>query len=201
MKLNEIKLIPKPQKLQDLAGLGIIRPYVGLKENYVYPPYFSDWQLNEMAYRVEWKEENHLLLGYFASPEFNYVIKIEPFEYMQYNCVNIAFEVFRKDGAEPTTELTTTSYPNSVFGTVLNASSEKITQFDVDAVVFIAVDNVEKRMAVYKRIAKKFSKNFGEVFEKIKLTNGEAIIIISNNIAPDDRKVVYDFVLNQSNSK
>lgn len=199
MKLHDPKSIAKPEKLQDLAGIGIIRPYSGVKEDYIYPPYFSEWQLNEMAYRVNWKEEDHKLHGYFESSEFQYRVVIEPFQYQNYNCANIGFEVF-KDG-KPTTELTSAKYGNSVFGTVLNASSEKITQFDIDAVVFIAIDNVEKRMPVYKRLADRFARNFGEAFEKVKLTNGEAIIIISDNIPAADRKAVYNYVLQQSNNK
>lgn len=200
MKLEELKKFPvKPVHLQDLAGLGIKSPYSGIKENYIYPPYYSEWQLNEMAYRVNWKEEDNKFFGYFSSPEFEYRIVIEPFHYLNYNCANIAFEVFKEE--KHTTELTSTTFSNSVFGTVLNASSEKITHFDIDAIVFIAVDNINKRMSLYKRLADKFAKNFGQVFEKVKLTNGEAIIIISNNIPEKDRADVYQYVLTQSEVK
>jgi len=200
MKLINIK----PIILQDISRYGITRHYEGLKENYVYPPVFSDWQLNEAPFPIEWKEVDNGIVGTFSSPEYDYLIKFETFGYefssKEYNCVNVSFEVIVN--GQPTTNLTPSNYKNQVIGTIQNSLSEKLIQFDIDAILFIAIDNIASRMKLYGRMADKFSKHFGTVFKDIRLQNGgEAIVILSNYIPKQTQKQIYDFTQNKNQHK
>jgi hypothetical protein len=199
MNLSEIR----PLVLQDLSKFGISPHYEGIKERYVYPPLFNEWQLNEAPYPVHWKQTDELLLGEFSSPEYDYLIKFEPFTYQfnhkNYDCVNASFEVI-VDG-KPTTELTPTNHRNQVIGTIQNSLSEKLIHFDIDAILFIAVDNIRARMSLYGRMVDKFAKEFGVVYRGVKLENGEAIVILSNSIPEQSQEEIIKFTKERSEAK
>jgi|LakMenEpi03Aug12_release.lakeMendotaPanAssembly.Ray.scaffolds.fasta_scaffold264393_2 hypothetical protein len=200
MKLRDVR----PIELQDVSRFGLTRHYEGLKENYVYPPIFTSWQLNEAPFPIEWvhSDENGLL-GKFSSPEYDYLIKFEPFSYefdkKQYDCVNASFEVII-DG-KPTTQLTSTNHKNQVIGTIQNALSEKLIQYDIDAILFVAIDNISSRMKLYGRMADSFAKNFGTVYRDIRLPNGEAIVILSKFIPSQTQQAIYNFAQEKNQQK
>ena len=200
MKLHELINI----KTQDLSRWGITPHYEGQKTNYVYPPIFCEWLLNEAPFPIKWKEtENGGLKGRFTSPDYAYDVNFEPFTYQfngkDYDCVNVSFEVI-KDG-QATTELTPTNYSNQVIGTIQNSMSEKLIQFDIDAVIMIASDNVISRMKLYERMADRFAKEFGKVYKRIRLPKGEALAILANRIPEQTQEEILKFIMTVSDRK
>lgn len=206
MKLHEIKNLSFPKidiLTQDLSRFGISPHYEGLKEDYVYPPTWNEWILNEGPLPINWEHFKNGLKGRFKTPEFEYDINFEPFDYdfsgKQYKCVNVNFEVI-VDGV-PTTNLTPTKFSNQVMGTIQNSLSEKLIQFDIDAVLFMAMDNIEKRMRVYGRMADKFAKIFGKVYRDIRMEKAEAIVILANHIPVQTQAEILKFTQEKNQSK
>ena len=207
MKLIEIKPLIKFPKIdiltQDLSRLGISPHYEGLNENYIYPPVWDEWVLNEGPLPITWKHFNGGLKGRFTTPDFEYYVNFEPFDYdfnnKIYKCVNVSFEVIVN--GVPTTDLTPTKYSNQVMGTIQNSLSEKLIQFDIDAVLFIAADNIERRMSLYGRMADKFAKQFGKVYRNIRLEKGEAIAILANRIPSQDQEKIKKFADDKNKNK
>jgi hypothetical protein len=190
-------------KLQDLSRFRIIPHYEGLKENYIYPPLFNEWQLNEAPYHITWSKSDVGIIGYFKSPEFDYEINFEPFHYpfnsVNYECVNVNFKVL-KDG-EYTTDLTPTNHANQVIGTIQNSLTEKLIQYDIDAIIFAATDNIQSRMKLYGRMTDKFSKQFGKVYKGIKFSGGEAIVILANHIPEQNQEALINFAKKSASLK
>jgi hypothetical protein len=145
------------------------------------------------------------LKGRFVSPEFEYDINFETFTYKFntieeiFNGVNVSFEVIKN--GKPTTDLTATQYRNQVMGTIENALHEKLVLFDIDIVLFMAIDNIEARMRVYGRMADKFAKKFGKVYKDIRMPKGEVIAILANRIPMANQKTIQKLVIEMSSDK
>lgn len=206
MKLKDLFANIDPD-LQDLSRMGIRPIYNGRilqRENYIYPPVWDEFILNEMSFPITWERISSTgLNGFFTSDEFEYVIHFELFTYQvnnkTLNCVNVSFEV-KVDG-KYTTDITPSNQPNHVIGTIQNALSEKIIYFDVDVIVFIAIDDISSRMKLYGRMADKFSKKFGNVYRDIKLPRGVAVAIIAKHIPELEQKEIYDLVIDAGRDK
>jgi hypothetical protein len=165
---------------------------------------WDEFVLNEMALPVKWERATETgLNGFFSSQGFDYVIHFELFQYKVNDTllkgVNVSFEV-KVDG-EYTTNLTSAGQPNQVIGTIQNSLGEKIIHFDVDVVLFVAVDNIEPRMRLYGRMADKFAKKFGNVYRDIILPKGKAIAIIARHIPELKQKEIYQLVIEAGQDK
>ena len=205
MKLNELFGIEIDHITQDLSHMRIPYMYNGKKIDYIYPP-SGDWPLFESPLHIFWKHDGKGgLKGRFSTPEYDYDVNFETFTYTFeglsgiYDGVNVSFEVI-KDGIA-TTDLTPTKYSNQVMGTIQNSLTEKLIQFDIDIVLFIAIDNIEARMRVYGRMADKFAKQFGKVYRNIRIKDGEAIAILANRIPEREQKYIQELVMKQSDRK
>lgn len=205
MKLHELTW-NRDIKIQDLSRMGIPQIYCGKKKDYIYPPRGDEWLLTESPLPITWKHDGKGgLKGRFSSLEYNYDINFETFTYTfdgvqdTFDGVNVSFEVI-KDSV-PTTDLTPTKYSRQVMGTIQNSLQEKLIQFDIDIILFIAIDNIEARMRVYGRMADKFAKEFGTVYRDIRLPKGEAIAILAKRIPKQTQDIIYDLVMTKSSQK
>jgi len=78
-----------------------------------------------------------------------------------------------------------------VLGAIINGVSKKIDEYDADAIMLSAVDNVNQRMNIYKWIARKFSSKFGVWIKSVKVPNGEVTLLISSKL---DKELVNKFI-------
>jgi len=138
---------------------------------------------------VRWKQISpNEVYGYFDVDESSYRIFIQAgtysFEGRTYSFLNCGFAVMK--GEDPDMSLQGgTKNPSKVLGAVYNGIRQKVEEFDADALVFTATDNVERRMPLYGFLVSRFNKSgFPRWSENIKTRNGAAHALYSKNM-PD----------------
>ena len=128
---------------------------------------------------VDWKQEDHILVGMFQIDGNSYRIKLEPGTFLSYNFINVAFEI--KDGDSWSTKETLDNKGASkVISAVISGIEKEIHKYECDAIVFLAASSVDKRMRIYNWIARKYTKHFGSIKENVPLDNGKLCSIIFN---------------------
>lgn len=93
------------------------------------------------------------------------------------NFLNVAFEKI-VDG-QPSQQLVLTSKNSSkILGAVMNAASDAVNRYDVDAIVFVATDNTEQRMRVYNKMVSNLLSPFRTYKQNINLPNGGKMTLL-----------------------
>lgn len=155
-----------------------------------------DWvfNLNEMLdtrFDAEsWKQVEDTQVGTGKLGDEVFKIYLEPRTYIvngrEYSFINVAFAKL-VDG-KPTQELQwNAKNASQVVGAVQNALIERVKLYQFDALVFIAADNVEKRMLIYNKIARRKWSHLGTIIENIDLGDGRVLTAcLSKELAADD---------------
>jgi hypothetical protein len=102
------------------------------------------------------------------------------------NFLNIAFE--KIDNGQPSQQLVLTSKNSSkILGAIMNSAVDAVKRYNVDAVVFVANDNVEKRMRVYNKLASNILSPF-QVYKRdiILPYGGRMTILLRNTLSKHD---------------
>lgn len=133
-----------------------------------------------------WKDNGNKRVGHIKINDADYYINLEPHDYnfndKKINFINVSFD--KLVNGTKTQELTYDNKSGSkVIGAIFNAILEEISKYEVDAIVFIALDNVEKRMRIYNSLIGKIT-NFLSYKENVKLPNNSSMTIIFNNKFP-----------------
>ena len=106
------------------------------------------------------------------------------FDQGQYMFINVAFE--KIVNGESTRELQFNSRKaSSIVGAIVNALIDKLKDFQHDAIIFGASDNIEKRMRIYNTIANRFAKTFRFVIRDVKTNDGIITILISKSVSQE----------------
>lgn len=148
-----------------------------------------------------WKTgEDNQLIGTIKIDSETYEIYIEPGTYIindkTYSFLNVAFA--KIINGKPTSELQFTSKNISkIVGAIRNALLLEIKKYQTDAIVFIANDNVEKRMKLYNKLV--ISKLSGITLDRYKtnidLGDGRKMsVILGEDLSEDDQEQFFDFL-------
>lgn len=139
-----------------------------------------------------WKQDSdNLVIAKFEIDEKYYECFIEAgtytFDNKELSFLNVGFSRII-DGENKFDVTLDTQNSIKVIGSVINGVSRKIKEFEADAIMLSADDNVEKRMKIYQYIARNFSTIFGTWIKSIKTPNGEVTLLISSEL--DDNLVM-----------
>lgn len=148
--------------------------------------------LNEVLNTVippdKWEQRDEVLVGTLIIDSDSYEIYLEPITYTvddkTFDVINVAFAKIVNGKASRKLTLNNKS-SSKILGAIINALYDKIKQFKYDAIVFIARDNVEKRMTLYNRIARNKGGNFLISKENIPIINGGVATVLYDKDFPD----------------
>lgn len=154
----------------------------------------------------KWWHEDRKLVGELSIDTAIYHISLEPrtyeFQSKVYSFINITFS--KIVNGEPIQTLTFDKdnpvNASKVIGAIINALYDKLTAYHYDAIVMIAMDNVQQRMRIYNSVAEwKGDKLGASVLYNIPLPGGgKATILFDKSF---DREVHDEFVKFVSNLK
>ena len=134
----------------------------------------------------DWYKEAEKLIGVLTVEDTQYTIEFEPIVYNNFKAINVGFS--RIVDGNRSQELTFNNNSGSaVLGAISNAIREKLNDYEYDAVVFIAADNVPQRMRIYNMIANRFLQSSSHIIENIDLLDGrKTTILITKRVSNDD---------------
>lgn len=139
----------------------------------------------------KWEQRNNQLVGTLSIDQTTYEIYLEPADYSikdkTFNIINVAFAKIVNEQPDRNLSLNNKS-ASKIFGAIINALLEKIKQFEYDAIVFIARDNIEKRMSLYNQIARHKGGNFLSQKENITIPGGQATVLYNKNFPQEYRE-------------
>lgn len=142
------------------------------------------------------------LLGDITIDDKQYVVILEMIAYNINNvnktAVNIAFD--RIIGNKRVTDLTNDTFSPKIMGAIFNAALDKINEYHFDAIVFMAINNVDKRMSFYNRIAHWLSKQYGAMIPDLPLPNGGKLTIVCNAHVSEEEVEQIKQLVNKLNS-
>lgn len=121
--------------------------------------------------------------------------KTYPFDGITYSFINV---VFRKlVNGTPSEDLTFTNRAGSkVLGAIAYGLHDELKHFEADAIIFIAVDHIEKHMSIYSKITRRF-KGFTSLLKNVKIPGGEMTILFNNRLPISVHKKFVEFVKQQ----
>lgn len=134
----------------------------------------------------QWKKEGNNLYGYLTIEDEQFRIEFEPFTYQEYQAINVAFSKIIK--GQPTQNLSFTSKnASAIIGAIINAADTKLKEFQYDAIVFLASDNIEQRMRIYNIAAKQLHQLFVEMISNINLGEGRVATVLVGKEFPKNK--------------
>jgi len=146
--------------------------------------------------KIEWSQTANKAIGKFEIDSVDYTIELESGTYRQYNFINISF--YR--GNEEYELGLDTRNPAKVLGAIINGVLEKLQEFNYDAIVFAAANNIERRMSFYNRLADRFKKNFAQVVRNVNGANGKFTVLIASSVKKADRDEFVNAVISTEKS-
>ena len=146
--------------------------------------------------KIEWSQTANKAIGKFEIDSVDYTIELESGTYRQYNFINISFY---RGNEEYELGLDTRS-PAKVLGAIINGVLEKLQEFNYDAIVFAAANNIERRMSFYNRLADRFKKNFAQVVRNVNGANGKFTVLIASSVKKADRDEFVNAVISTEKS-
>lgn len=149
-----------------------------------------------------WKIVDNTIIGALIidNEQFNIILEVQTFNFnnINFNFLNVAFA--KIVNGKSTQELSLTSKNSSkILGAIFNAISDKIkelsSQYDIDAVVLVARDNVNKRMSLYNKMASNMFNPFNISKTDIPLPNGGRMTaLFKQNFDPPTLKLFIEYV-------
>lgn len=134
---------------------------------------------------------NDSLIGKILVDDKTFLIKLEPLTYSfnekEYLGINVAFTLFKDNK-----EIEILTYDNrsgsKIIGAIINALETKVNEYNWDFLLFIATNNIEKRMKIYNKIASwKLKGVGGDVITDITINgNNKATVIVKDKSLPMD---------------
>lgn len=134
----------------------------------------------------KWELQGPVEIGVLYVGTDEYRILFEKFEYdvngALKNGLNIAFEKWINGEYSQKLALDNSS-ASKILGAIYNACLDKLKKTNYDAIIFVAVDNTEKRMNIYNAMARRLIKilpDHGYVPD-IKIPNGVLTIVFDGD--------------------
>lgn len=151
--------------------------------------------LNSKFEKNKWEKRGETLVGTGVIDGETFEIHIEPGSYpfngKTYRFINVAFK--KIVNGKPVEDLQFNSSNGSkILGAIANAVQEQLNNFDTDAIVFVATDNVEKRMRIYNAIIRrKWGHGLGTSIQNIDIGNGAKLSArLTSDLANHDTEFV-----------
>lgn len=102
------------------------------------------------------------------------------------NFINAAFAKI-VDGKQSQKLVGSSKYAGKILGAIFHAVTDKVkSRDDIDAIVFVARDNVTKRMSLYNQMASNMFNPFTDVIRDVPLPEGGKMTILLKNIVDKD---------------
>lgn len=145
--------------------------------------------MEAVSYRApdsEWKIVGRNLERELTIEDEKIIVILQPqiftYDNKTINFINLSFDGFKKDGTR-TNEITGNSaHSSKVLGAATHAWKEKLKEYDYEAVTFVAIDKVDKRMSIYERLVKNNLQAYGHSYlPNVPLHNGGKAIVVFNN--------------------
>lgn len=136
--------------------------------------------LNTRFDAENWHREDEVDVGSGLLGDEEFKIMIHPQSYSfddhQYKFANVSFTKI-VDGQESEELQLTSKNASKIIGAVTHAIQDRIKLYDLDAIVFIAQDHIEKRMRLYNIIARKKWAGYGlgRIIENIDIGGGRRL--------------------------
>lgn len=149
--------------------------------------------------KVEWHNKGNVHMARIVHGGILYILEMEVNVFVGTKCAEIKFGVFDPQTGKVNYQLFTAN--ENVFallGGISNAFRHKCTSENVEVVMFIAVDNVIKRMDVYNLIAKKIAKHFGSIRQNVDLGQGCVATFLYSSGVQDDFILSLDLAIKRS---
>lgn len=145
-----------------------------------------------------WEQVGNRQVGTAQLGDETFKIILEPLTYpldgITYRAINVAFQ--KLVNGKPSEDLQWTSKnASAVVGAITNALLERVALFDFDAVIFVAADNVSKRMTIYNQIARRrwVKEGLGSSVENVDLGDGrKATLLLSKELARHKQDALID---------
>jgi len=134
-----------------------------------------------------WRWIDKKLEGDLLIDTETFKIILEPGEVQGHVLVNIAFEKL-VNGKFSQDLVINSKNGSKILGAIINGAWDKLEEFDnVEFIVFIAADNVSKRMGIYNTVARRLMKsmNFNIIKDNFKVRNGLMTIISKKNYSDE----------------
>lgn len=152
---------------------------------------------------LKWEisHENQTIFATFHVGEKQFKVFFES-GFFKVDYVNIGF--FQIIDGKETTELTNnvSSSASIIISGVFQAIQEFLKKYEVNALVFAALNNVDKRMKLYNRIISLYSSRFGIMISDIKTSTGaEVTVLISHKVPKDQIDEFKEYVKDQMKFK
>lgn len=148
-----------------------------------------------------WKQENGTLSGYITIVDEQFKIIFEPGTYptdnYTYRLINVGFEKLI-DGVYVRDIQFNSKNASSIIGAISHAIYDKLNDYEFDALVFAAVDNIEQRMRIYNTIIRNMIKDMGLYIPNIKTERGMlSVVIMKNSLAENHATELIELLTNQ----
>ena len=160
-------------------------------------------EIFEDVAKISWKSVNEGYRGSFEIGGNKYTIHLDEYVFnfkssgKRCEFVDIGFVVHTADG-ESWTATNFNKNQVKILGTVLGGVREKILKIKPDALIFgvnFKNGDVEKRLSIYKRMAKMYAKmSYGIMQDKIKTPNGEYIAAVRSELSSEEIEDINKFV-------
>ena len=141
----------------------------------------------------KWHNIGDSIIGDITIDNSDYQIVIETFIYkfndVDKTVINLAFDKIVDGKASGDLSLDTKS-TSKVFGAILNAALQKIEQYHCDVIVFMAANNVEKRMRVYNWIARRVAMQLGSYLLDIPVGIGKMSMVMKAKITDAELELI-----------
>lgn len=142
--------------------------------------------LNEMFDKIvppgPWRTEGAKRICELNINGEEYQIQLQFVYVHNLTCVNASFLCKDEEGKWVTQLTSKHSSPSTIMGSVSDAIFKELSKYDVDAVSFIAVDNIDKRLRIYNWIVDKHLKDFGNVFYDVPVGKGRGTILVQRHV-------------------
>lgn len=142
---------------------------------------------------TKWKIVDGVDTGIGQLGAETFKIRLQPQTYIfkdhTYNFVNVSFSKLQNGVETEELQLNSTN-ASLIIGAITNGIQDRTNIYDLDGIVFIAADNVQKRMRLYNAIARRKWAGLGTIIENVDIGGGRLLTaLVSKELSP----LIHDF--------
>lgn len=143
-------------------------------------------------------------MGHIDIDGRKFIVMIQPGHYKleleDVNFINVAFALLDENGNFSTKTTFANISPSKIIGAVVNAILQYINKHAPDIVLFMAHEQVDKRMRIYNFLAQHLGSSYGTFHTNINIGDGgKATIVFSNNIS-DNTKAQFEQIIKEKST-
>ena len=160
-------------------------------------------ELFDFHTEIHWKSVNSGFRGYFKIDEDPYVLHIDEYDFKFETSgkicsfIDIGFASIDKDGRESWVATNLNKNQYKIFSVLIHGTEDKIKQLKPDALLlgvnFKNGDN-EKRLSIYGRIAKIYTRDGYGSMQDVNTPNGKYFLVSKKEISDEDYQDIKNFI-------